>query len=191
MKVLVVDDTKNIRTLLATCLEIEGYEVVSAINGQEALDFLMTERFDLVFLDIKLPEISGTEVLRKMWEVGIRIPVVIMTAFATVKNAVECTKMGAMAYLQKPFTPEKVRQTLNGIRNTLEEQNRVFEDYLNKSRKSLADGDFDRAYTNLKQALALEPARKEVYDLLAKVYQGLGNHEEAVRFEAIAAQFSD
>ncbi len=191
MKVLVVDDTKNIRTLLATCLEIEGYEVVSATNGREALDLLLTEGFDLVFLDIKLPEISGTEVLRKIRETGIKIPVVIMTAFATVKNAVECTKMGAMAYLQKPFTPEKVRQTLNDIQGSLAEQYLVLEEYLNQSRKFLADGDFVRAYASLKRALALEPARKEVYNLLAKVYQGVGNHEEAARFEAIAAHFPD
>lgn len=191
MKVLVVDDTKNIRILLATCLEIEGYQVISATNGQEALDLLFNEGFDLVFLDIKLPEISGTEVLRKVREGGISTPIVIMTAFATVKNAVECTKLGAIAYLQKPFTLEKVRQVLDGIRDALKEQDLVFEDYLNKSRKLLAEGDFNQAYTNLKQALAMEPARKEVYNLLAEAYRGLGNYQEAVRFESIAAQFQD
>lgn len=115
-KVLVVDDTKNIRNMLTTCLEIEGYKVVSASNGREAFDLLHAGEFDLVFLDIKLPEISGTEVLRRIREMGNTVPVIIMTAFATVKNAVECTKPGAVAYLQKPFTAEKVRHVLAEIK---------------------------------------------------------------------------
>lgn len=121
--VLIVDDTKNIRTLLTTCLEINGYNTLTAKNGEEALEFLKIKSIDLVFLDIKMPELSGTEVLRRIRNMGITIPVVIMTAFATVKNAVECTKLGAVAYLQKPFTADKVSSLLTELENSPTEPN--------------------------------------------------------------------
>src|SRR4051794_15765703 len=97
-KILVVDDTKNIRTLLTTCLEVEGYQVLTAIDGRQALEMIRQDSYDLIFLDIKLPEFSGTEVLRRIQESKIHTPVIIMTAFGTVKNAVDCTKLGAIAY---------------------------------------------------------------------------------------------
>ena len=77
-----IDDTKNIRMLLTTCLELCGYDVVTAIDGLDALSVIKSENPDLIFLDIKLPEISGTEVLRRIRSTGIITPVVIMTAFA-------------------------------------------------------------------------------------------------------------
>ena len=137
-KVLVVDDTKNIRTLLTTCLEIEGYQVLTANDGKQALEMLAGERFALVFLDIKLPEFSGTEVLRKMREHGDHTPVIIMTAFATVKNAVECTKLGAVAYLQKPFTADKVRHVLQEILAGLENQSQDLRAILDGCRELMA-----------------------------------------------------
>lgn len=114
-KVLIVDDTKNIRVLLTKCLEMEGYEVKIANDGQKAVEMFLAESFDLAFLDIKMPHYSGTEGLKQIREKGITTPVIIITAYATVKNAVECTQMGAVAYLQKPFTAEKVRSKLNEI----------------------------------------------------------------------------
>lgn len=65
-RVLVVDDTKNIRLLLTKCLELEGYEVETASNGQEGYEKICGGAYNLVFLDIKLPELSGTEVLRRI-----------------------------------------------------------------------------------------------------------------------------
>ena len=112
-KVLVVDDTKNIRTLLGIYLKLNGFEVLMATNGHEALSIIDTEPVDLIFLDIKMPEISGTEVLKRIRAKGITAPVVIMTAFATVKNAVDCTKLGAITYLQKPFTTDKIKTIID------------------------------------------------------------------------------
>lgn len=114
-KVLVVDDTKNIKMLLCKCLEIEGYDVDSASDGKEALELFSRNKYDLAFLDIKLPEVRGTEVLRRIREQGIDTPVIIITAYATVKNAVECTKMGAVAYVQKPFTADKIKSVLGEV----------------------------------------------------------------------------
>lgn len=113
-KVLVVDDAKNIRMLLTKCLELEGYQVKTATNGKDALALFSSERFDLAFLDIKLPELSGTEVLRRIRAQGNDTPVIVITAYPTVKNAVECTKLQSITYLQKPFTADRLRRAEGG-----------------------------------------------------------------------------
>src|SRR5471030_2230356 len=109
-KVLVVDDTKNIRMLLTTCLELKDYKVLTAEDGKSAIDIVKAEKnsIDIIFLDIRMPEMNGTEVLKIIRGLGVKCPVIIMTAYATVKNAVDCTKLGAVAYLQKPFSPDRV-----------------------------------------------------------------------------------
>lgn len=184
-KVLIIDDTKNIRNLLTTCLELEGYTVSLAGNGKEALELLRNEIFHLVFLDIRLPGISGTEILRQLREAGNTTPVIIMTAFGTVRNAVECTKLGAVAYLQKPFTAEKVRQVLTVFRNIDKEK----EDFLVTAQKYYNQGEWEQAYRSLKQALAEEPNCGETYLLLAQVYEAQGKLAEAERFYKIAGEF--
>lgn len=187
-KILVVDDTKNIRTLLTTCLELNGYEVTTASNGAEALKLLEPDKFDLAFLDIKLPEMSGTEVLRRIRGMNIDIPVVIMTAYATVKNAVECTKLGAVAYLQKPFTADKVKQVLQDIETCENIENNEVNDNIAYSKALINNGELDKAYNILKKTLSLDPTRKEVYYLIARIYEDKGNMDEAKRFYNISKQ---
>ena len=116
-RVLVVDDTKNIRMLLTICLELKGYKVFTAEDGKSAIDIVRKEKenIDIIFLDIRMPEMNGTGVLRIIRDMGVKCPVIIMTAYATVKNAVDCTKLGAAAYLQKPFSPDRVSSILDEI----------------------------------------------------------------------------
>ncbi len=190
-KVLIVDDTKNIRALLTTCLEIEGHTVQSVNDGEQALRVLEAERFDLIFLDIKLPEYSGTEILRRIRAAGIETPVVIMTAFATVKNAVECTKLGAVAYLQKPFTAEKIRNLLGEM-----DKDPLVKNYLSNELDShraaqtlIEQGQLDQAFQIVKVLLANNPSCGETYRLLGEIHEARGNHCEAERFYTIAKQF--
>jgi len=183
-KVLVVDDTKNIRNLLTTCLEINDYEVTTAKSGQEAIELLNTNNFDLAFLDIKMPEISGTSVLKKMRKMGIGIPVIIMTAFATIKNAVECTKLGAVAYLQKPFTAEKVKSVLNEIFSIDD-----LKELLKHSSELIKDGKNGEAYDILKKALSINPCCSEVYYLIGMVYEKNGDVKQAQKFYETAERF--
>ncbi|MBC2579911.1 response regulator [Clostridium sp. DJ247] len=190
-KALVVDDTKNIRILLTTCLEINDYEVVTATNGQEAIDLLKIEKFDIAFLDIKMPETSGTAVLRKMREdMGIDIPVIIMTAFATIKNAVECTKLGAVAYLQKPFTAEKVKLVLSEIFN-YDDTLRDLEDFLKYSKKLIEEGKNEEAYDILKKALSINPSCSDIYHLIGVIYEKNGDKRQATKFYETAKRFND
>lgn len=184
-KVLVIDDTKNIRLLLTTCLELEGYLVTTANDGKKAYELLEAEVFDLIFLDIKLPELSGTEVLRKTREAGIETPVIIMTAFATVKNAVECTKLGAVAYLQKPFTAEKVRNILTEVESQISPNQKSIDSYLRSSWELINANKLTEAFELLKKALSANPEHGEIYDLMAKIYESQGNIINATKFHEI------
>ena len=182
---LVVDDTKNIRTLLKTCLELYGYNVLTASNSPIAYELLTNEQIDLVFLDIKMPEISGTELLKNMRGAGINVPVIIMTAFATIKNAVDCTKLGAVAYLQKPFTAEKVKTVLNELSSS-SFNNVDINSYIQTAEEHLNNGDFDKALTVLKKALSIDPSRSKVYALLAKSYELKGDIKQANIFQGMS-----
>lgn len=183
-KVLIVDDAKNIRTLLTTCLEIEGYEVHAASDGRQALDLFEAQNFDLAFLDIKMPLISGTEVLKTIRKQGIFTPVIIITAFATVKNAVECTKLGAVAYLQKPFTADKVRAVLKEVHEF--EVTRIREEDMDIIKNLVDAGSYTDAVQLLKRAVSIEPANPELFLLLGKAYEGLGDKEHAERFYEVS-----
>lgn len=189
-KVLVVDDTKNIRMLLKTCLELEGYDVITAIDGQDALKTFEKENIDMAFIDIKMPEISGTEVLRNIRSMGINIPVVIMTAFATVRNAVECTKLGAVAYMQKPFTAEKVRTVLAEMEDYKSEENN-FKSYMNSSKKLMEENKNDKALKLLKKALAIDPSCGEIYFLIGMVLRKQGSLKEAEKFLSASKIFNN
>lgn len=112
---LIVDDTKNIRILLSHCLKDSGFAVHCAGNGSEALELISIIDFDLAFIDIKMPTMSGTALLEQIRKDGYKFDIVIMTAFATIKNAVTTTKLGAKAYLQKPFTANTIHKILDEI----------------------------------------------------------------------------
>lgn len=181
-KVLVADDTKNIRILLTTCLESDGYIVITAKNGEEALDILKKGDVDLAFIDIKMPLLSGTEVLREIRSNGITTPVIIITAFATIKNAIECTKLGAVEYIQKPFTVKRVKAVLEKMLN---EQKKLDENNINtlidEVENLIDNNNFNDALDRLKKFnINLNDPR--LYLLYHKIYNGLGNKEMSDKF---------
>lgn len=189
MKVLVVDDTKNIRTLLTKCLQIEGHEVKTATDGLDALEIFYKESFDLAFLDIKMPNYSGTEVLKKIREKGIYTPVIIITAYATVKNAVECTQLGAVAYLQKPFTADKVRDVLSQMMK--QDIHSIKDDAITLAKDMINKKHFLNAITLLKGALAINPLKSEIYLLLSNASTGLELKQEAEKYMKLYKSFID
>lgn len=184
-KVLVVDDTKNIRMILTKCLELEGYEVMTASDGKQALEMFTAHSFDLAFIDIKLPELRGTEVLKRIREFGIKTPVIIITAYATVKNAVDCTNMGSVAYIQKPFSADKIKSVLKELDNTplyTEQLNDSVIKFIMDAKIFLGTQEYDKALESSKKALSSELNNPEIYLLISKAYEGLGNMENAKRF---------
>src|SRR6188474_1688948 len=102
-RILVVDDERSMRELLAIVLRREGYEVLLAENGKSAVDTLEREPIDILISDIKMPDLSGVEVLRAAKQIDRDILGIMITAFASTDSAVEAMRLGACDYLSKPF----------------------------------------------------------------------------------------
>ncbi len=117
-QILVVDDDECVRAAIKMTLEYEGYECLFGRSGQEGLDLIAAESPDLVLLDIKMPGMDGLEVLHRMRERGDTVPVIVISGHGTIGTAVEATKKGAFAFLEKGFEGDVLK--LN-IRNALEQ----------------------------------------------------------------------
>ncbi len=118
-RILVVDDDEGVRESIAMTLEYEGYECIFARSGQEGLDMIANESPDLVLLDIKMPGMDGLEVLRRLRERGDVLPVIVISGHGTINTAVEATKQGAFAFLEKGFESDALKVN---IRNALEQR---------------------------------------------------------------------
>lgn len=102
-RILVVDDEDALRTVLSSELEGEGYNVASAADGSEAIEILKKSAFDLILLDIKMPNVDGFEVLKFIKETHPLTKVIMLTGFADLKNAIESKKLGAEDFVSKPY----------------------------------------------------------------------------------------
>jgi adenylate cyclase len=113
--VLVVDDDSINRTLLTTNLQQQGYQVASAEDGKQALEMLRTHPFDVVLLDLLMPEMDGYQVLEHMKQDPIlrHLPVIVISALDEMESVIRCIEMGATDYLPKPFDPVLLRARLN------------------------------------------------------------------------------
>jgi two-component system, NtrC family, response regulator AlgB len=118
MRILVIDDEKNIRRTMAMALESMEHEVICAASGREGFTEIKRATFDVVFLDLKLHQENGLDVLEGILRLAPEAAVVIITAFASIETAVESMRLGAFDYLPKPCTPEQVRQLLAKIEKT-------------------------------------------------------------------------
>jgi DNA-binding NtrC family response regulator len=113
MRILIVDDEEVLRDVLDAVLRREGFDIVLAASGEEALHLLEGEDVDLVILDIMLPGISGIDTLRSIRISNPNLPVIIITAFSSIDGAIEAMKHGAFHYIPKPFKNEEVVLTVN------------------------------------------------------------------------------
>jgi len=108
LNILIVEDEANQRKLLKDILVKEGYRVKEVGSGEEGVDLFLSGNFDLVLLDRRLPDKTGIEVLKDIKKINPIIPIIIITAFANVDNAVEAMKQGAFHYLTKPIDPDEL-----------------------------------------------------------------------------------
>jgi DNA-binding NtrC family response regulator len=125
-RILVVDDQDVMRDPLMESLKRDGHEVAAASDGPAAIAKLEAGRFDLLITDLKMPRMNGLELLTEARRLRPDMPVVLMTAFATIQTAVEAMKLGAYDYIQKPFNADELRllvdRTLEHSRLRLENQ---------------------------------------------------------------------
>lgn len=106
--ILIVEDEKNQREILQEFLENKGYKTIGAESGEEALKKFESGIFDAILLDIKLPDISGIELLKKFREINLKIPVIMTTAYSDVDLVIEAMKSGAFHYLVKPINLDEL-----------------------------------------------------------------------------------
>jgi DNA-binding NtrC family response regulator len=124
-RLLVADDDRAILTLMGTVALAEGFDVVTTTTGDDAVRQLKERPADLVLLDMRMPGVSGLDVLRSVREANPRASVVLMTGYGTIDSAVEAVKLGARDYLTKPFDLPRIRQLLASVRDESAQQRDV------------------------------------------------------------------
>jgi len=120
--ILVVDDDRDMLETLSDLLKVKGYSVDTAETGREALEKSETRMFNLALLDIKLPDMEGTELLAKLHEKSPRMMKIMVTGYPSVRNAIASLNLGADAYVLKPVNP---RELLKVVEQKLAEQSRA------------------------------------------------------------------
>jgi two-component system NtrC family response regulator len=158
--VLIVDDEKNYLVVLDALLAPEGYEIVSAGNGQDALSIIRESDLDLVITDVKMPGMSGMDLLEACKRLKPDLPVIIMTAYGTIEMAVEAMKKHAYDYITKPFQNEQLKLTVK----------KALENYrLIKENKLLSEALSDRfKYGNM---VGKSKGMHKIYEIIDKVAQ--------------------
>jgi DNA-binding NtrC family response regulator len=118
-RILVVDDDESVRKVLATILEEEGYDVDTAENGREAIKKSRAKFYNLALIDIRLTDMDGTKLLRKMKDTVPEMRKIIITGYPSLRNAIEAVNRGADVYIVKPLCMDEVLKT---IRDQLKKQ---------------------------------------------------------------------
>ena len=183
-KILLVDDDKSIRVTISEALESAGHTVVTAVDGEHGLEKFSEDTFDLVLLDMKMPGTDGMEVLKRIKTIEPTQPVIMITGFGTVETAVEAMKLGAVDYIQKPFTPEEIRAIVKrGLeRKNLDEKNIASaSQFIEYAKKAIVERDLDRAYEYLKNAVKIDPTVPEPFNLMGVIMEVRGNMSDAQR----------
>jgi two-component system NtrC family response regulator len=158
--ILIVDDEKNYLVVLEALLGPEGYEIFTADNARNAIRLIEESELDLVITDIKMPGISGMQLLEEAKKISPDLPIIMMTAYGTIEMAVEAMKKRACDYITKPFQNEELKLT---VKKALENYRLV------KENRFLSEALSDRyGYGNI---IGKSKPMLEIYDLIRKVAQ--------------------
>jgi DNA-binding NtrC family response regulator len=163
--ILVVDDEKDICKALSILLTKEGYSVKEAYNGEEALELIKKENFDVVMTDIRMEKVDGFEVLKQTQKISPETSVIMMTAFASVGSAVEAMRAGAVDYITKPFINDEIRLT---IRRLIESRNLQMENLILRQELSQRPP----AFTNI---IGTSDAIQKIFSIMEKVIPSKSN----------------
>jgi DNA-binding NtrC family response regulator len=113
-RILIVDDDESIRKVLASILEEKGYRVDTAQSGKEAIEKTQSEFYNLALVDIRLPDMDGTEVLASVKETNPPMVKIIVTGYPSLQNAIDAVNKGADAYILKPFKVDNILSEISG-----------------------------------------------------------------------------
>ena len=187
--ILIVDDEKNIRLTIAQSLDPLGYQVATADNGEDALLQLQAQEYDLILLDLKMPGMNGLEVLRRAIEIHPEIKVIIISAHGTIEHAVEAMKLGAVDFLQKPFTPKELRDLVFQVLEIESSSTNELSSYkkeINIAKKWQRKRQFKKAIVHIKQAIGLDPSLPDAFNMLGELQEIEGELLEALKNYRVA-----
>jgi len=144
-KILVVDDERAIRRALREILEFEEFEVDEAENGKQGLDKAKAEQYDVIFCDIKMPEMDGMEVLDGLLKAKVDAPVIMISGHGNIETAVQAIKKGAFDFIEKPLDLNRILVTIRNAkdRNVLIEEKKVLKKTVRKFKGSSIIGETD------------------------------------------------
>ena len=156
--ILLADDDENLRRVLEFQLEEAGYRVFSASDGAEALDLFADNEIDSVITDLRMPKVSGMELLEKIKELNPETPVIVVTAYGEVETAVAAVKAGAFDYINKPFSRDEIMLTLERALSFSHTKNE------NRQLRALIDREF-----RLESVIGDSPSMRAALDVVGRV----------------------
>lgn len=190
LRLLIVDDEKNIRLTVSHALEPLGYDIETAMNGEDALKKLEAgPEYELMLLDLKMPGMDGIEVLRHIAEHYPDTQVIIFSAHGTVDNAVEAMKLGAVDFIQKPFTPQEIRDVVTNVfeRGWVDEERGLdYETHVNLARHYASKRRMTTAVEHARKAIGIDPSRAEAFNVLGVLLELRGDRTEAKKNYRVA-----
>lgn len=154
MKILIIDDERSIRNSLKEILDDEGYDVDVAENGQQGVEMVEKEKYDVIFCDIKMPVMDGVETLTKLTAMGIDSAIVMISGHADVSTAVDCIKKGAFDFIEKPLDLNRILITIKNAKEKV---------HLVKETRSLKKKVYGQ------EMVGESPAIKEIKEMIEKV----------------------
>ncbi len=161
--ILIVDDHKGTTDAISQIVEEKHLQAATAENAEQAFEIFKSTAIDVIITDMKLPKKSGLDFLKQIREIDPDIPVIVITAFGTVQNAVEAMKLGALDYITKPFTTEEIDVKINKALKArkLTQENRQLQ-WENKYLREEVHHEFS-------EIIGQSPSMQEIFDLVKKV----------------------
>lgn len=184
--ILVADDEKSIRLTVSQALTSQGYEVTTAVDGSTAIDQLKAMPADLLLLDIQMPGMDGIEVLQKAMAQQPSLKVVMISAHGSLDNAVEAMKLGAVDYLQKPFTPGELRELVNRVLERDPVSGDDYDDQIAAARELASESKYEDAITLAKRCIGSHPESAAGFNLLGELLEVSGDRPEALKNYRVA-----
>ncbi|MFW6312793.1 MAG: sigma-54-dependent transcriptional regulator [Spirochaetota bacterium] len=201
--VMVVDDEKNIRAGLGKAIELDGHNVLLAEDGQEALETLEQEEVDLIIADLKMPRVSGEELLRRVVESYPTLPVIILTGHGTIETAVQAMRDGAYDFLTKPVNLDRLSLLVKRALSTRElalqhralqeelQQKRQFANIIGKSAEMKRIFDVVRQVAPTRASVLITGESGVGKELIADALHNMSNRQEKPFIKVHCAALSE
>lgn len=189
--ILIVDDEKNILLTVSQALSSLDCEISTAASGEDALGVVEEKEISLMLLDLRLPGIDGMEVLRKVAALRPEVKVIILTAYGAVENAVEAMKLGAVDFIQKPFSPREIRELVSNVLDRKKIEETKDADYkvrIELTKRCINERRFQAALEQAKMAVGRDPSRPEAFNLLGALHEVMGDRLEAQKKYRVALE---